>query len=495
MTEIPGMPDPTAAPPTPDRLLDTAESGLQSRGGEGSKRVVVIGAGLAGLAAAYELQRAGHEPVVLEAQNRVGGRIYTLRCFAPGLHAEAGGMRIPRVHELTLKYCQEFGLPTRPFIMDNQNAPIYVAGRRLTFGQVERDPTLMPFTLATHEQGKTFAQLWDDATREIRDRYDSGGEAAHALLGEFENVSLRGFLKDRGFSEGFLELYGIMSYRESNMNVSVVEQLREIIGHAFEDMQEIVGGMDRLPHAFYERLRGDVRLGAHVDAVEQDPAGVTVHFRTPGGAGAERGDYCVCTLPFGVLRHVDFRPGLSKGKYRAIRALNYNPSTKILLQVKSRFWERHGILGGATPTDLPVRRLVYPSHPGDADDPRGVLLASYTWGQDAARWGAIAPDERIRLALRDVAKIYPEILDEVEGGASHAWYSDPYAVGAFALFEPGQESALHQDIVKPEGRIYFAGEHCSLWHAWIQGALESGLSAASAIHEQPAPREPAVSSS
>ena len=114
------------------------------------------------------------------------------------------------------------------------------------------------------------------------------------------------------------------------MNVSVVEQLREIIGHAFEDMQEIVGGMDRLPQAFYERLRREVRLGAHVRGGRAGLSGRDGPLPHAGGARLERGDYCVCTLPFGVLRHIDFRPGLSKGKYRAIRALNYNPSTKIL---------------------------------------------------------------------------------------------------------------------------------------------------------------------
>jgi monoamine oxidase len=250
-------------------------------------------------------------------------------------------------------------------------------------------------------------------------------------------------------------------------------------------MQEIAGGMDQLPNAFYYRLRRHIRLGAQVIAIEQSGDHVTAHYRTASGVYSQTGDYCICTIPFGVLRHLDFTPPLSKGKYRAIRSLNYNPSTKILLQVRTRFWEREGGVGGATPTDLPVRRIVYPSH-SPADDERGVLLASYTWGQDAARWGALSPDDRIALALKDVAKIHPQIREHFEGGASHAWYSDPYAVGAFALFEPGQEATLQPDIVKPEGRVHFAGEHCSLWHAWIHGALESGIRAATAIHETPA---------
>jgi monoamine oxidase len=481
---IGGAPAPAAAPVIQPELLRVATEGLDPGPGM-RKRVIIVGAGMAGLVAGFELARQGHEPVILEAQNRVGGRIYTLRDFAPGLYAEAGAMRIPRIHQLTLEYCRLFGLTVRPFLMDNHRAPIYLAGRRMTFEQLNRDPDLIPFDLSPSERGRTYADLWDEATREVREFYDREGEAAHAVLGErYDSFSIRDFLKQRGFSEGAIELYGIMSFREANMGASVVELLREIIGHAFEDMQEIAGGMDQLPNAFYHHLRRHVRLGAQVTAIAQDREQVTVHYRTASGVYSQTGDYCICTIPFGVLRHLDFTPPLSKGKYRAIRSLNYNPSTKILLQVRDRFWEETGGVGGATPTDLPIRRIVYPSH-APVDEDRGVLLASYTWGQDAARWGALTPDDRIALALKDVAKIHPKIREHFEGGASHAWYSDPYAVGAFALFEPGQESTLQPDIVKPEGRVHFAGEHCSLWHAWIQGALESGIRAATAIHETP----------
>jgi monoamine oxidase len=477
-------PIPAAATPVPSELRRIALDGLESNRGE-RKRVIVLGAGIAGLAAAYELARAGHEPVVLEAQNRVGGRIHTLRTFAPGLYAEAGAMRIPRIHDLTLEYCRQFGLELRPFLMDCDRAPVYLAGRRMTPAEFQL-PENMPFDLAEHERGQTYEELWREATREVHELYErEGGDRARELIGErYDRYSIRAFLKERGFSEGAIELYGIMSFREANMNVSIVELLREVVGRAFEDMQEIVGGCDLLPRAFYERIKSHVHLGAQAVSVDQHDDGVTVNCRTAAGIVSEDGDYCICTLPFGVLRHLDFRPGLSKGKYRAIRGLNYNPSTKILIQVRHRFWEDEGIFGGATPTDLPVRRIVYPSHPIPGEE-RGVLLASYTWGQDAARWSALGENERIELALKDIAKIHPQILNEFEGGASYAWQDDPHAVGAFALFEPGQETAMHADIVKPEGRVHFAGEHCSLWHAWIQGSLESGIRAAQEIHGQP----------
>src|SRR5918999_5918596 len=135
---------PLDATPVAEEVMAIADEGLERRSGE-RKRVVIVGAGLAGLVAAYELAAQGHEPVVLEAQNRVGGRIYTLRSFAPGLYAEAGGMRIPRVHDLTLRYCELFGLPLRPFVMGNPKGLVHVGGERMTVEEANADPSRLPF--------------------------------------------------------------------------------------------------------------------------------------------------------------------------------------------------------------------------------------------------------------------------------------------------------------------------------------------------------------
>lgn len=154
--------------------------------------------------------------------------------------------------------------------------------------------------------------------------------------------------------------------------------------------------------------------------------------------------------------------------------------------MRERFWERepYGIIGGTSGTDLPIRRIVYPST-SDPSTRWGVLLGSYTWGQDALRWGSLSEADRVEQAIEDVAKVHPEIREQFEVGVSHAWCNDPYAGGAFARFEPGQMTRLLRAIVRPEGRLHFAGEHCSLYHAWIQGALGSGIRAAREIHTAP----------
>ena len=187
-------------------------------------------------------------------------------------------------------------------------------------------------------------------------------------------------------------------------------------------------------------------------------------------------------MPFPVLRHVEVLQPFSRAKQRAIRQLHYDASAKIFFQTRSRFWESEdGIYGGGTVTDLPIRNLYYTDYGKETG--RGILLASYTWSEDAQRWGSLTPHERIVQALENVAAIHPKIVSEFEAGASHMWHDDPFAGGAFALFDPGQQTLLHGEIIRPEGRIHFAGEHASLYHAWIQGALESGLRAAIAVHQ------------
>jgi monoamine oxidase len=463
-------------------LVTLADEGLPTQSDK-PKKVVVIGAGMAGLVAAETLLRAGHNVLLLEAQARVGGRVQTLRePFTEGLYAEAGAMRIPRSHLLTLAYLRRFGLNVTPFTSSNPQAYYYLHGQKRRIADVECNPDLLCDALGEHERGKPFTHWWETALAPFAQRLQTEGEAAwETIVAQYDNYSTREFLEENKWSEGAIEIFGLLSNQEALMNASFLELLREELGCFYTDMVEIEGGMDRLPRAFLPGVGPHIRYGAQVTALDQSESGVTVAYRTAAGKATVSANYGIVTLPFPVLRHIETPKPFSREKQRAIRQLYYDASAKILLQSRRRFWEEdEGIAGGGTITDLPIRNLYYPDHGRETG--RGVLLASYTWSEDAQRWGSLAPADRINEALANVAEIHPQITDEYEAGASKVWHHDPFAGGAFALFTPGQQTLLQNAIVAPEGRYHFAGEHTSLTHAWIQGAIESGLRAAAEIH-------------
>jgi monoamine oxidase len=466
-----------------EQARDVARSGLG--GTTAPKRVVIVGAGMAGLVAAHALLEAGHDVEVFEAQQRVGGRVQTFRePFSDGLYAEAGAMRIPRSHELTMHYVERFGLPTVDFTMGNAAAYYHLHGNRVRVADAT-DVGALGYTLAAHEQGRHIDDLWAEAIRPFTDRVAADGDGAWAeLQDELDAYSLRRFLESCGWSEDAIELFGLLQSQEALMNSSFLELLREELGGYYENMVTIAGGMDQLPRAFLPELRGRIRFGARLLAYSQDAGGATAWFARGGGRQEVRADQLIITVPFAVLRHIEVLTPLSRAKARAIRQLHYDASAKVFLQCHRRFWEEDdGIVGGGTITDLACRALYYPEHGRETG--RGVLLASYTWGADAERWGSLPEHDRITQVVENVAEIHPQILEEYEVGTSKVWHSDPYAGGAFALFEPGQQRLLHEAICTPEGRILFAGEHASLAHAWIQGAIESGLNAAVAAHAAP----------
>lgn len=327
--------------------------------------------------------------------------------------------------------------------------------------------------------------MYEAALKPLLDLLEKNGDKAwDEIIAKYDQYSTREFLELNGWSEGMIEMFGLLANQESVMNSSFLELFREDSGNYYTNMIELDSGTDRLPHAFLPELKDNIRFGAKMIAMDQSPTDVTIHYQTQAGRFEEKGEYAIITVPFPVLRHVEILKPFTRAKNRAIRQLHYDASAKILFQCKRRFWEEDdGIFGGGTLTDLPIRNLYYPDHGRETG--RGVILASYTWSEDAQRWGSLKPDDRIVQALDDVAEIHPQITKEFEVGTSWMWHDDEFAGGAFALFDPGQQTLLHDEIVKPEGRIHFAGEHASLYHAWIQGAFESGLRAAIAIHQSP----------
>jgi monoamine oxidase len=300
---------------------------------------------------------------------------------------------------------------------------------------------------------------------------------------QYDQYSLYEFLREKGWSRGAIEYFTVMNFLEADMHNALVEILREDIGGAYVDMQEIVGGMDGLPNAFYGELQHEVRLGAERLRHRPGSGRCDRPLQDRGGRYSVRGDYAVCTVPFSVLRTIEVVQPFSHDKRGRSASSTTTPRPRSCSRSATGSG-RSTTASSAAPRDRPARP---PAQLPDArsGDHRGVLLASTPGARtrsSGARWTR-RPGSRRRSTTWPGS--IPGSARSTRCGASHAWYSDRWARGAFAMFAPEQQTELQAAIVRSEGRILFAGEHCSLYHAWIQGALESGIRAAQTIHEAP----------
>jgi monoamine oxidase len=458
---------------------------LNSRRESAPKRIIVIGAGLAGLAAGYELTQAGHDVVILEARARPGGRVETLRKpFSDGLHADAGAHFIPNNHDLTIRYTRLFKLTLEPSTPLFEARLFYVHDQRVVANYgVEVD---WPFDLTPEERKLGRLGMWERyisaALEDLGDVTAPGWPEGHRLE-RYDRMTAAELLRSRGASPGavallrvgYLDLIGdgIDSYSALQMLHNLALRQMETVRYT------ISGGTDLLPKAFAERLTGKIRYESPVVRIEPGEASASVVVRRGGQHERLTGDRVVCTIPFSVLRGIDVSPAFSQGKTRAVQQLPYTSIARVYLQFGRKIWTSENLYVTAA-TDLPIKWLF--EHTINQPGRRGILEAQAA-GVEGRLVTRMTEDDRIQFALGNVERVFPGIRDDFERGTSKAWDEDPWARGAFAYFGPGQMLAFLPDIARPEGRVHFAGEHTSPWSAWMQGALESGLRVTREINE------------
>jgi monoamine oxidase len=478
--------------------LEVIENGLPKSAG--TRDIVIIGAGVSGLVAGTLLREAGHNVKIIEASQRVGGRVKTFREeFSGDLYAEAGAMRLPSHHALLMRYLEKQKIETRPFFIADidpateknevatprNNSFMHLNGVQIR--KKDYSGGEFGYPLPKAEEGQTSSSLLHEAVRPLMELLEADPENGWDIIrNKFDEYSVRRFLKEQTlYSEAAIEMIGVIENLESRMMTSFIQSFIEMFNiNPSVKYSEVVGGTDLFTESFRPNLEDCITFGAWVKGIEWSPtgSGVKVHIRD---MPTVTGDVLLVTIPFTSLRFVDINPLLSHEKRKAIRQLHYDASSKVLLEFDYRFWEHDdGIYGGGSVTDLPNRFMYYP-HDGMGGDGGGVVLASYTWAEDALRWDSLAPELRYEFALDGMAKIHGEgIRKSYVGGAYQSWMDDPFALGEAAIFAPGQMNQLQSAIEKQEGNIHFAGEHCSLRHAWIEGAIDSAIRSALKINNE-----------
>lgn len=463
-------------------LSGCSDDGKGGGGGGDGKKVVVLGAGLAGLTAAHELQGRGYDVTLLDARDRIGGRVWTLRDgFQDGQYAEIGAVRVPDVHDRTIAYCDMLGLELDEIPAGD---PLYyVDGQKFMHTEGEAWPIM---GLGPDETDKSLGDLWGtyvaDAFDQFGDPRDTSAPfPAAGAVDSFDAVVYTDFLRRRGASDAFLKLYAADNGSEVSTIGTLAWMAAESADRNWDKTYHIRGGNDQLPLRLADEVGLDrIMLSSKVTKIAHRDDGVTVTYEQDGAEHTLDGDWLVCAIPYSTLRDVAIEPAFSADKMKAIRELFMMNAGRGYIQTNTRFWEAQGIGGlKIAKTDTKVERLWNLSDVMPAGSARGMIV-SYTQNHNADAYCAIPEADREAYTLDEIEKFFPEIKAEKVAFFHYCWAEDPWVRGAWTDILPGQWWIVDA-ARKPEGRVVFAGEHTSVWAGWMQGAIESGERAADEI--------------
>jgi monoamine oxidase len=487
-----------AVPPAHARAPELARSS-----GRGT-RVIILGAGIAGMTAAYELGKAGYECVILEARNRTGGRNWTIRggdrveevdsvqtvkwARSEHLFFNVGAARLPHHHKTVLGYCKELGVPVQVMVNDNRNAFLHdedaFGGKPVRMRHVRNDihGHLAELLAKAVDSGALDASVSGDDKEKLIALVRQFGSLQKDLT--YRGSARAGWAVPPGAGTDYGKLNEPLALQTlaAKSFWGTTASFSEGYEHS-ACMLQPVGGMDRIAAAFAMRLKPSIRLNAEVKQIRrrgEDGARVVYRDRRTGREAALDAPFVLVTIPLSVLKDVD--SDFSARHKAAIAAgANYLPIAKVALEAKRRFWEDdEQIYGGISWTTQDITQIWYPST--DLHGRTGIVVGAYIWSTDIGEaFARLTPPERVARAIAQGEKLHPTYRTDVGNGIAVSWAKVPFSCGAWSEWHGDARATAYAVLREPDGPFLFAGEHISNLSGWQEGAMLSAHKATEAI--------------
>jgi monoamine oxidase len=448
-------------------------------------RIVVVGAGLAGLTATYRLKQAGYRATLYEASDRLGGRCWTIRgAFDAGQIAEHGGELIDQGHTEVRKLAHELGLRLDNLLAAEPNGSedfYWFDGAPYTYAQATDDLNGLYQTLHKDVVAASYPTLYTGWT-------ERGYELDHMSIVDWINQSVPGGIGSKLgqlLDVAYNIEYGAESSRQSALNLiyllgySGQGQLR-IFGPSNEKYH-VVGGNDQIASGLAAALTGQINTGWELVAIKRNAdASYALTFETGGATRTVTADQVILALPFSLLRAVDYsKAGFNAIKRTAIRELAMGTNSKLHVQFSERLWRSLGN-NGNTYADTGYQNTweVTRAQPGTPG-----ILVDYTGGTIGASFGSGTPAERAQQFLTQLKPVLPGIDTRWNGRATvDFWLGYPWTKGSYSYWGVGQYTRFAGAERESSGNCHFAGEHTSIdFQGYLNGAVESGERAAGEV--------------